>query len=115
MEMPTIDMKNMIELPLDADGMPIRVGDRVTVTDVANTSQSLEVMRLELLGERNWMICCHDTEDGGTAVWQPSYLVHEDTLQAIKKDIWDLVVLKQQEAEEDINKIMERIKKAVER
>lgn len=80
--------RGYIALPLDADGVPIRIGDVVTCGATVWT-----VTRMKLLGE-GWGICCtvyNEYGGSGTNVYPPSDLrhYHAPTVEDVLREFAD--------------------------
>ncbi len=78
----------VVELPKDADGVPIRVGDTVYRTG----STAAHLVTDALLTDKGWEV---NTEDfhGAAMSSSPASLTHEkpDSLEAVEKDLIRLV------------------------
>ncbi len=104
-----------IELPVDVDGVPIRIGDHVWMRD---KDVSLVVTRLSIarcLGKDEWYVQGHDAEDNERGhVTHPLNLSHKapDSLKLIKRDTYDLVMTEFiEDPEGEVEKIFERIER----
>lgn len=80
-----LDESQWVKLPVDADGVPIRVGDAVTCGATVWT-----VTGLKFLGE-GWGICCtvyNEYGGSGTSVYPPSDLRHhhEPTVEDVLRE-----------------------------
>lgn len=118
MEVPTINMEDMVELPLDAGGMPIRVGDIVYYAD-REVAEELQVTALLCYGEK-WLVRCERLPNLWNN-WVPEKLTHvkPDTLEDIEKDINKLVEtagyyqISGKDYSDEVAPLMERIKRMV--
>lgn len=104
-----------IELPVDADGVPIRLGDKVWMLDQATC---MRVTRLSLSGDSRlsqWFVNGPGDESATREyeAW-PTNLSHKapDTLKRIKYDTYDLVMAEFiEDPEGEVEKLFERIER----
>ena len=104
-----------IELPVDADGVPIRLGDKVWMLDQGTC---LRVTELSFCGNSRlakWFVMGSGDEDAtrGYTAW-PTNLSHKapDTLKRIKYDTYHLVMAEFiEDPEGEVEKIFERIER----
>lgn len=104
-----------IELPVDADGVPIRLGDKVWMLDQGTC---LRVIDLSFCGDSRlaqWFVKGSVDEDmTRTYTAWPTNLSHKapDTLKRIKKDTYSLVMAEFiEDPEGEVEKIFERVRK----
>ncbi len=104
-----------IELPVDVDGVPIRIGDHVWMRD---KDAHMVVTRLSVarcLGKDEWCIRGRDAEDNERGHFtHPLNLSHKapDSLKLIKRDTYDLVMAEFiEDPEGEVEKIFERIER----
>ena len=101
---------DVVELPRDADGMPIRVGETVFLCD----GEGYKVDSLTR-DEGGWLVKLNVTgRNCGVISCRPSSVTHKepDSLEAIEKNIYHLVMSEYlDDPEGDVKVVMERIKK----
>lgn len=99
----------VVELPEDADGVPIRPGEVLYLT--ADETR-IEITAEEFICDGSWVV--EGKRGGELAYWKPERLTHvaPDSLESIEKDIYHLVMSEYlDDPEADVKTIMERIKK----
>ena len=106
-------MEDTIKLPLDADGVPIRPGD---VVYKLNCHEPYEVLRMEYFGFRGgtWYIVI---DEHSPLLYGGSHYSHKktDNLETIEASIRELIEFSEEDALSEIPRLMERIKRMVER
>ena len=115
-------MEDTIKLPLDADGVPIRPGDVVYVSE---STMPRIVAAVEYDGTPGfpWAVFLIEDEAKGGNYWLPGSLSHTrpDTLEDIEQALHKLEqdascgCVTEAEVNVDIADLMERIKRMVER
>ena len=115
-------MEDTIKLPLDADGVPIRPGDVVYVSE---STMPRIVAAVEYDGTAGcpWAVFLMEDESKGGHYWLPGSLSHAkpDTWKDIEQSIRSLInagsinVKNLEGAHEGVAPLMERIKRMVER
>ena len=99
----------VMELPEDADGEPIRLGEELHLT--AHKGR-VEVVAMELSRDGSWIV--EGKCGGALTYWRPDSLTHvaPDSLESIEKGIYHLVMSEYlDDPEADVKAIMERIGK----
>lgn len=104
-----------VELPVDAEGVPIRPGDVLygLADTPAKSFQDMSIEKMVIAKDGKWRVNGICTDSGFITITERWYThVKPDTWESVEADIYHLVMAEYlEDPEADVKDIMERIKK----